>query len=198
MSTRLKIQLLGDFRLIDGDAPVTAINTPRLQALLAYLVLHRNAPQIVPTNGLSVLARFHGCPGTHQFAQCVTPTAQHLARCRTILTHRRGSLQWRPDVPYTLDIADFDRICKQRRKPAIQSFNARHWKAPFSAIRVIYCLGATRIWILPEREQWQRAFTNVLEQLIFCWKTNVSILARSIIPNACCNTIHCARPPMVS
>jgi hypothetical protein len=41
----LKVYLLGGFRLLDGEVAVTAINTPRLQALLAYLVLHRHAPQ---------------------------------------------------------------------------------------------------------------------------------------------------------
>ena len=41
----LGIGLLGDFRLVYGDAPVTSVNTPRLQTLMAYLVLHRHAPQ---------------------------------------------------------------------------------------------------------------------------------------------------------
>ena len=40
----LHIQLLGNFRLTTGDEPVTTLNTPRLQALLAYLTLHRDAP----------------------------------------------------------------------------------------------------------------------------------------------------------
>jgi DNA-binding SARP family transcriptional activator len=40
----LKVYLLGGFRLLDGEVAVTAINTPRLQALLAYLMLHRHAP----------------------------------------------------------------------------------------------------------------------------------------------------------
>lgn len=41
----LGIQLLGDFQLTYGDQALTAVNTPRLQAFLAYLVLHRGAPQ---------------------------------------------------------------------------------------------------------------------------------------------------------
>jgi hypothetical protein len=39
------VLLLGDFHLAYGDTPVTAVNTARLQSLLAFLVLHRNAPQ---------------------------------------------------------------------------------------------------------------------------------------------------------
>src|SRR5437763_12859276 len=42
---KLHIRLLGDFRAAIGDKPVTSLNTPRLQALLAYLLLHRDAAQ---------------------------------------------------------------------------------------------------------------------------------------------------------
>jgi DNA-binding SARP family transcriptional activator len=41
----LHIHLLGDFLLVSGDTPVTTVDVPRLQSLLAYLVLHRAAPQ---------------------------------------------------------------------------------------------------------------------------------------------------------
>ena len=34
------LHLLGDFRLIWGETPVMNIDMPRLQSLLAYLVLH--------------------------------------------------------------------------------------------------------------------------------------------------------------
>jgi DNA-binding SARP family transcriptional activator len=46
MTPILRIHLLGDFRLTYDDAPITMINTARLQALLAYLVLHRDAQQL--------------------------------------------------------------------------------------------------------------------------------------------------------
>src|SRR5258708_31950291 len=41
----LHIHLLGDFLLVSEDTPILTINSPRLQSLLAYLVLHRTAPQ---------------------------------------------------------------------------------------------------------------------------------------------------------
>jgi len=45
MIPTLHIHLLGDFLLLSGDSPVTTVRTPRVQSLLAYLVLHRTAPQ---------------------------------------------------------------------------------------------------------------------------------------------------------
>ncbi len=41
----LRIRLLGEFSLDDGGAPLPAVNTARLQALLAYLIIHRDALQ---------------------------------------------------------------------------------------------------------------------------------------------------------
>ena len=49
MAPTLRIRLLGEFNLTwhtsETEAPVATLNTPRLQSLLAYLVLHRDAPQ---------------------------------------------------------------------------------------------------------------------------------------------------------
>jgi len=41
----LSIQLFGEFYLTYNDAVVTALHQTRLQSLLAYLLLHRHAPQ---------------------------------------------------------------------------------------------------------------------------------------------------------
>jgi DNA-binding SARP family transcriptional activator len=45
MIPTLHIYLMGDFRLVYGGTLVTTVNSPRLQSLLAYLVLHRHSPQ---------------------------------------------------------------------------------------------------------------------------------------------------------
>src|SRR5688500_18654399 len=45
MDSNLHIYLLGEFRLLAGNRPVYTLNRPRLQALLAYLLLHRHTPQ---------------------------------------------------------------------------------------------------------------------------------------------------------
>ncbi len=41
----LRINLLGTFLIASDHIPLTSIEVPRLQSLLAYLVLHRGAPQ---------------------------------------------------------------------------------------------------------------------------------------------------------
>ena len=104
----LHIQLLGDFRLAYGDDPVTDVESPRLQSLLAYLLLHRGAPQ-----------------SRHRLAFLFWPDSpedQALTNLRNLLYRLRHSLpdadrfidvdrktlQWRTSSPYELDVARFE------------------------------------------------------------------------------------------
>jgi DNA-binding SARP family transcriptional activator len=41
----MRIRLFGNLRISFADRPVTAVNTNRLQSLIAYLILHGDAPQ---------------------------------------------------------------------------------------------------------------------------------------------------------
>jgi hypothetical protein len=54
----LSVSLLGNFCIGHDEAPVTGIDTPRLQSLLAYLMLYGDAPQ---SHGH--LAFLHPIPG---------------------------------------------------------------------------------------------------------------------------------------
>jgi hypothetical protein len=41
----MRISLFGNLRISFAGRPVTAVNTNRLQSLIAYLILHGNTPQ---------------------------------------------------------------------------------------------------------------------------------------------------------
>jgi DNA-binding SARP family transcriptional activator len=45
MARQLHIQLLGDLVLRRGEAPITTLQAPQEQSLLALLLLHRGVPQ---------------------------------------------------------------------------------------------------------------------------------------------------------
>ena len=110
----LKVYLLGGFRLLNDEAPVTAINTPRLQSLLAYLALHRHLPQ--PRSHLAFLfwpdsteaqARTNLRYLIHQLRHALPQADQFLHT-------GDGMLHWQADAPFTLDVADFE---QHRRDP---------------------------------------------------------------------------------
>ncbi len=106
--TTLHIHLLCTFYLAYGDQPVTEVNTARLQSLLAYLVLHRHAPQ--SRQALAFLL----WPDTSE-AQALTNLRNLLHKLRHVLPASQHfiqadahTVQWRPDAPFALDVAEFE------------------------------------------------------------------------------------------
>src|SRR5262245_5009345 len=104
----LNIHLLGDFSLTCDNAPVSKVNAPRLQSLLAYLLLHRDAPQ--PRQHLAFLR----WPDTTE-AQARTNLRQLLHSLKQALpdadqfVHADAqTLQWHRAAPFRLDVAEFE------------------------------------------------------------------------------------------
>lgn len=103
----LHIRLLGDFQLTYDGRELTTVNTARLRALLAYLLLHRHAAQ-----ARQPLA-FRFWPDTNE-AQALTNLRNLLHKLRHALPEPdrfllvdSQTVQWRPDAPFTLDVAEF-------------------------------------------------------------------------------------------
>ncbi|CAN5716425.1 AAA family ATPase [soil metagenome] len=166
VSTHLTIQLLGDFRLLYGDTPLTDINTPRLQALLAYLILHRNAPQarqqiafLFWPDSSDAQARTNLRNALHQLRNNLPPAEQ-------FLQIDASSLQWRPDAPYTLDIASFEQALQTAQKATNPTIQRQALESAIGCYQGDLVPGCYEDWILPVREQWQRAYASALEQLI--------------------------------
>lgn len=106
MSLTLHIRLLGDFQLVYGTESVTGVNTARVQSLLVHLLMHRNAAQ-----SRQHLA-FLFWPDSSE-TQARTNLRQTLHHLRQALPAAEGflevgarTLQWRPDAPFILDVAE--------------------------------------------------------------------------------------------
>jgi predicted ATPase/DNA-binding SARP family transcriptional activator len=154
----LHIGLLGDFRLVHGDLPVTSVNTSRLQALLAYLVLHRDAPQ-----SRKHLA-FLFWPDTSE-AQAFTNLRNLLHKLRQALPDPDRffeadghAVSWRRDAPYTLDVAEFDTLAQSAARAdlaqAVELYRGDLLPSCYDD------------WIMPERERRQQTVTHALMRLI--------------------------------
>jgi len=165
----LHIQLLGDFRLVYDSRPVTSVNTPRLQSLLAYLVLHRKAPQ-----------------ARHYVAFLFWPDsteAQAHTNLRNLLYHLRQALpeadrflyadnqtlQWQAEAPFTLDVAEFEGALAKAERVEQTGDQVALGTALEEAVDLY---GGDLLpscyddWILPERQRLRQAFTEALEGLI--------------------------------
>lgn len=150
----MQVQLLGEFRVVYGDVAV-AINAHRLQSLLAYLILHRGAPQ--PRRHLAFLL----WPDTSE-AQAHTNLRNlvHLLRralpeADRFLHADSLTLQWRPDAPCVVDVVAFeDALARGALREAV-----RHYRGDLLP-------GCYDDWVTPERERLRQDFTGALERLL--------------------------------
>ena len=155
MSTILHFRLLGGFDLTYGDEPVATINTPRLQSLLAYLVLHCDAPQ--PRQQLAFLLwpDSSEAQARTNLRKLIYQLRQALPRADAYLCATVNTLQWRVDAPFTLDVADFENALAQGAlQRAVDLYHGD------------LVPGCYDDWIAPEREQLQQQYVSVLERLI--------------------------------
>jgi DNA-binding SARP family transcriptional activator/tetratricopeptide (TPR) repeat protein len=151
----LRIQLLGSFQVSDDEKPLAKLQSDRLQALLAYLVLQRAQP--LARQQLAVTF----WPDTTD-AQARTNLRTLLARLREalpnadqFLTVDVQTVQWRTASPFTLDVLDFE-----------QALAANRLTDATALYRGDLLPGCYDDWITGDRERLRQAFQRALEQLI--------------------------------
>ena len=109
----LRIQLLGQFSVTYETEAVAGVNHARLQELLAYLLLHRNAPV-----SRQQLAFIFWPDSTEEQARTNLRNLWHRLR-RTLpdadrfLAADELTMQWRGDASCWLDVAAFEDHLKQ-------------------------------------------------------------------------------------
>jgi predicted ATPase/DNA-binding SARP family transcriptional activator len=169
MTPTLHIELLGHFRLTAGDAPITTLDSPRLQALLTYLVLHRTTP------ARRAHLAFQFWPDTTE-AQAQANLRTLLHRLRHALPHAdqflhidAQTVQWRPDAPSTFDVGDVERALARAEAAARVGDQATMCAALREAAELYrgdLLPGWYDDWVLVERERLRQAFLVALERLV--------------------------------
>lgn len=156
--SELRVQMLGEFGLTYGGLNVSTANTPRLQTLLAYLILHRRAPQ--PRRHLAYLfwpdstetqARTNLRHLLHELLHAL-PEAERFLWTDT------QTVQWRPDASCVFDVAEFETAVA-----AGQETDLRH---AVELYRGDLLPGCYDDWIAPDRERLRGAYAAALERLI--------------------------------
>ncbi|MBV9712070.1 MAG: AAA family ATPase, partial [Ktedonobacteraceae bacterium] len=172
MIPTLHIHLLGDFLLMSDDHPVTAVHTPRLQALLAYLVLHCTAPQarshlafLLWPNLTEAQAHANLRKALHRLHQALPSTSQ-------FLHVDRQHLHWQPsraDVSWTLDVVNFEQALTQAKQAEqAQDMPLTRWalERALDLYRGDLLPSCYDEWLLPERERVRQLFLQASERLI--------------------------------
>jgi len=167
MST-LDIQLLGAFRLTYADPPLSQLPTPLVQALLAYLVLHRDAPQ--PRQQLAFLLwpDTTDAQARTNLRQLLHTLKQTLPQADRFVRSEGQTLQWRADAPCRCDLTQFEAALSQAA--AEQQRDAPAVRMALEQACDIYqgdlLPSCYDDWILPDRERLRQAYAGALERLL--------------------------------
>ena len=165
----LQIKLLGTFIITSDRVPLTSIDMPRLQSLLAYLVQHHGVPQ-----SRTRLASLLWPDSTEEQAHTnlrnlLYKLRQALPESDRYLAVDRHTIQWLSDDSWTLDVLDFEQAVARAEQAEQENNHAVLRLALEQAIELYRgdllpdCYDE---WILPERERLSQLFLDVLEWLL--------------------------------
>ncbi|MCI0397102.1 MAG: tetratricopeptide repeat protein [Chloroflexi bacterium] len=155
----LRIHLFGHLRLFYQERPFILAAPPKAQPLWAYLLLHRDGP--VPRDVLAYTlwsdvleseARANLRRHLHELRRALPPEP---AETPWFLTEA-STLQWNPQAPYWLDVAEFERLSRQpdRLAEAVALYTG-------DLLANLY-----DDWLYSHRERLQNLFFSDLSQLI--------------------------------
>lgn len=171
----LHIRLLGGFAIQNDNTPLAGFHSERLQALVAYLILHCDAPVTrqdlaftfwadttdaqARTNLRTLLARFRDALSNVDEFVCFAPQ----------------TIQWRADAAFHCDVIEF----QNARAAALEHQRAGETAREMDALeRAVKTYAGDLLpscyddWILPERETLRQEWHAALERLVARHETN--------------------------
>lgn len=169
MGPILRIHLLGEFSLSYADVPLTTINTPRLQSLLTYLVLHR-----AQRHHRSVLAGLldPDVPESHARHALSHAIWQLRRNLPDLIESDRDSVGLSPQTPLWVDALEFERLTALHLKEVAEALSASTAATACADLHQAIQLyrgdlleGLYDDWLLVERERLRELYLQALECL---------------------------------
>ena len=165
----LRIKLLGTYVIAYDHIPLTSIEVPRLQSLLAYLVLHRGVPQS-RTNLASLLWPDSTEEQAHtNLRNLLYKLRQALPDSEQYLVVNRHMLMWQNDDSWTMDELEFEQAVSLVEQAELVQDHAIMQRALEQAIELYQgdlLPGCYDEWILQERERLSQMYLAILEKLL--------------------------------
>jgi predicted ATPase/DNA-binding SARP family transcriptional activator len=155
----LKLFLLGGFRVLDNERPLPGLESPRLQTLIARLVLNAGSPQ--PRQQLAFI---FWPDSTEQQARTNLRQLLHSLRrampnYEQYIVDQGSVIIWREDTPFFLDVHQF-RAAVQR------AHSAQELAAAIELYRGDLLPNNYDDSLVPERERLRIEFSDLVERAI--------------------------------
>ena len=165
----LRIRLLGDFALLANDTPISSLDVPRLQSLLAYLALHRGVPQSRSRIAYTLWPDSTDAQAHTNLRNLLFKLRMTLPEVDTFLVVDRLTLGWQQDTFWSLDVQDFERaIAQAAAARRIQDLTAEQQalEAALQCYKGDLLPSCYDEWIQGERDRLQQIYQGALERLI--------------------------------
>ena len=164
----IRIELLGTLRITFGERLLTSVNTNRLQSLLAFLVLHGDAPQ--SREHLAFL--LWPDSGESQARTNLRQLLHHLRRALpvecSLLAADNQTVHWRPDSSCAVDVVEFE-AAAARAAEAEKAGDPAGAREAFEEAARLYqddlLPDLYDDWLQTRREQLRQRFAEVLSRL---------------------------------
>ena len=195
MSRHMQISLLGGFKLALGNEPITTINTARLQAFLAYLLINRDAPQLRQHIAFLFWPDSPEEQAQSNLRKLLLNLRQALPDFDEYLLVDRRTIQWRSDAELTLDVAEFEKglgeverlaekagLVYQEHANGVESSSRGPRVYPPDLMRALQKVGDLYVgdllpgcyqeWIASTRERLRLDFLGVIERLAYALESS--------------------------
>lgn len=157
MEERLKVELLGQFRVSLPSGELRELNTPRLRALLGRLVL---AEGMAVDRAELAFSFWPDSTETHargNLRKLLHVLSRRLPDLARYLDVDERSITWRADAPASVDVIQFEQLCR--------SEHVADWRRAAELYGGPLLPGSYQQWVLDERDALSARFTALLGRL---------------------------------
>ncbi|MEO1126168.1 MAG: BTAD domain-containing putative transcriptional regulator, partial [Cyanobacteria bacterium J06639_16] len=164
----LQIQVLGGFSLHYNGEPLSGLTNERSQALLAYLVLHRHAPQPRQHLAFVLYPDIYDAHARTALRKDLFKLRQALPNAEQFIQIEAKTIQWNKAGSFTLDMIDFEAALNQVAQRAVEDLTGKQCqlKAAIAQYRGELLPSLDYDWIVQAREQLHQRYLNALDELI--------------------------------
>ena len=164
----LHIRLFGEFSLSYGKGPVAGLNKPRLQSLLAYLILHAGAPVTRQHLAFVLWPDTEEAKARNNLRQALHQLRQALPEPDLILVEGQA-ITWQSKPQQIIDVQVFERALAQSDAAERRADRAAMQQALEDALAGYagdLLPGCYDDWIIPERERLQQRRHLAVKKLV--------------------------------
>ncbi len=166
MQSKLDIKLLGCFALTYGDTPIAELSSGRSQALLAYLVLHRQTAQPRQRIAFSLWPESTDEQARANLRKELSRLRHALPNPDEFLHVDAKMLQWLPHGNFTLDVAGFEATVRAAEQAPDRNTARDRLEQAIALYQGDVLPDLTDEWVLPERARLQQMYMQALERLV--------------------------------